>query len=71
MLSLIVKGARSAAVVAAHKRGLALQFERETEHRETLGFVEDSALGAVIAWFAEDGEAPYPDGSLLFYSVGR
>jgi hypothetical protein len=72
MITLLIKGDMVAAALAASAHGVKLH--RITTHdafRECIADADVSALGKVIAWFCEPGEAPFPDGALTFYSQGR
>lgn len=72
MINLIIKGNMFDAFNAAHDRGIALVSAAQLftdRPSEVVASVADNAMDAVRAWFmASDGPAPYPTGTLLFYS---
>jgi|SRR2546422_10629230 len=70
VLSVIVKGDRFHAAMAAAERGIPFAFKTETR-TETVGRIPYAYLDCVAAWFASDADhgAPYPVGSCLLYST--
>lgn len=67
-LNLIVKGNRFDAAKAASAHSVPMVFVRETA-TETIGVTSDCEWDRVADWFNEDDSAPYPLGSLLFFSL--
>jgi hypothetical protein len=69
-LSLIVKGDRFQAALAAADRGIPAVFVRQIE-RETILQVSGAFRDYVARWFHEPGQAPFPPGTLLSFAEGR
>jgi hypothetical protein len=66
---LIIKGDMVAAVLAASKRKVKLSsISVHPKFRECIAYADSGALPNVGAWYCEPGEAPFPDGALIFYS---
>lgn len=67
---LIIKGDKFVAASAATARGIPMIFERERiGGEETTGVVSSDFRAKVVSWFTEEpGQAPFPQGTLLFYS---
>ena len=78
-LSLIVKGDKLVAAKAAADRQIPFAFQRLTSclrrqevpgtgFVDTVGYVGTQHLDKVAAWFAEAGQVPFAEGTLLCYS---
>jgi hypothetical protein len=72
MINLIIKGNMFDAFTASHQRGIALISATQMFNdrpSEVVASCGAAYLNAVRSWFIEsDGPAPYPAGTLLFYS---
>jgi len=68
-LSLIVKGNRREAAIAAAKHGIPLRVIRQTRWNETVGQAPSAAYSQVVLWFGEDAASAPKTGSLLSYTV--
>jgi len=71
MISLVIKGNISAAFKAADAFGVeltSLAYNNNTCYASTI----PECMPKVIEWYCDtDGPAPYPAGSLLFYTCGE
>lgn len=70
-MRLLIKGNRQDAIAAVSKWGISsLGTDRNMSWNETWLYVSDSNRLKVIQWYCDpsQGEAPYPPGTLLFYS---
>jgi len=75
MLTLVIKGTPAQARAAAAKRGITLGpfIQYNDEARQMIFHAESEHLPAARRWFHEPtpAKAPYPTGTLLFYSLGE
>jgi hypothetical protein len=75
MIRLIIKGnfEEARAALDARKLGTCMMLvavrEDETDVAEVDAVVHDTDAPAVVAWFCEPGSAPFPPGTLLYYSA--
>lgn len=71
-LQLIIKGGGHEARVAAAQRKVKIQVRSERakpgQPVYTTALASTDQLEAVMSWFTEQGTAPYPVGTLLFYN---
>lgn len=71
-LMCIVKGLPLVALTAARDRGLPAEILREhPRFAETQLLVPDEYRAEVVRWFCETAEAPFPVGTLLFYTEAQ
>lgn len=68
MLLLIVKGSREAAFAAAEAHSVSFWFEAEGRYNEIYLCAPSYHSSKIYAWFDEPAKAPYPDGTLLFFT---
>lgn len=68
-ISCIVKGNGFQATKAASDRGIPFTFQTENKSQQTVGIVDVQFYEEIVAWFTETGNAPFPIGSLLFYTT--
>ncbi len=68
-LSVIVKGNRHQAAIAAANRGIPFVFVRETSDPWTIGRVGVQHEHKVQRWFCELDAAPFRVGTCLLYST--
>jgi hypothetical protein len=70
-MHLLVKGSKFDAAKAASDRGIPFVFVEEIRNApvylETIGKVDKRFADKVSAWFTEPGDAPFPEGTLLYY----
>lgn len=71
MIHVVIRGNRFEAARAAADRKIGLAFDRELRPNETTGRVGDHNHAALLAWFSEPGEAPFPVGTLLFFNPAK
>lgn len=72
MIGILVKGCYHDAEAAAIERGIRVHWTHDRETgSEMYGQVADSLHDQIAAWFQEPGQAPFPVGTLLHYSLGR
>lgn len=67
-VSVVVKGTQAEAEWAAAARGVPFTFSNGTSHGEAVGYVPVDHLLAVMRWFGESGQAPFPVGACLLFS---
>lgn len=77
MITLLIKGDEEKAKAALERRCLSPielkpyvgSISRNTTYTKALIIETDENAHKVATWYCEEGEAPFPEGSLLHYSL--
>lgn len=70
-IQLVIKGNIEESTEATSNLGMLLFDAEENTHNETIGQVDEKHINKVIKWFCacqNNEKAPFPPGTLLFYS---
>lgn len=69
MIKLLIKGDRNAAYRAAAKARVTIDNPVPSrDWEECLAWASNADHELIVLWYCEQGEAPYPPGTLLWFS---